>query len=194
MFILLFCLLLTNAAAGNYNAYVTPNSYHFNVLGYGYRAHVDEKRHLTIRSPWFHRKWALPLDANIENVNAFHEGGLFKVIVPRIETPNLSGGEVPRGTIVRLKADHVCATFDGTEPICGNPCKNGKNLSNFIVSEDEVIIKLRTCKANVAPKTAIYHAFDPDVEIQEVYDNIPEITDSYNARGWLDRHGNERPY
>lgn len=192
--ILLLLSLLASAAAKNYNAYVTLNSYHFDVLGYGYRAHIDEERHLTIRSPYFHRKWALPLDASVENANVFNDGGIFKVVVPRIKTPSLAGGEVPRGTTVRFKADHVCATFDGTEPICGNPCKNGKNLNNFIVSEDEVIVKLRTCKAAVPPKTTIYHAFDPDVQVQEVQDDVLETKDSFVGRGWLDRHGNERPY
>ena len=193
MSLILLCILIINASAKNYNAYVTPNSYHFDVLGYGYRAHIDEERHLTIRSPYFYRKWALPSDAHIENANVFNEGGLFKVVVPRIKTPTLRGGEVPRGTTVRFKADHVCATFDGTEPICGNPCKNGKNLSNFIVSEDEVIVKLRTCKADVPPKTTIYDSFDPDVQVQEIQDDVPDRQE-YSGGGWIDRHGNERPY
>jgi len=192
---MIFLLLLNhllNADAKSYRAYATDDAYHFNVNGYGLRAQLYNGNRLGIRGPRFSRIWDLPLDANTKLAKTFRKGPVFQVFVPRIKPPKLEGGEVPRGTTVHFAADHVCATFDGSEPVCGDPCEHGTLLKDFVVSEDEVILKIKTCQTSHEPETVIFHAFDADITtIEEGYEYPPEVIGEH---GWFDRHGNERPY
>lgn len=179
-----------------YKAFKTSRAYVFNVYGHGYRAQI-KKDSLRIFSPYFHRRWNLPDDCDITNAKTFRDEQLFTVVVPRFINPTLKGGEVPRGTTVRFASDHVCATFDGSEPICGptieEKCKHGNILKDFVVHDDEIILRLRTCKANVAPDTVIYHAYDTDVDVIEM-PNEQMPTEDNGIYGWFDHLGIERKY
>lgn len=192
VYIFILFLLFGSSAAVQYNAYAADDAYHFNVVGYGLRAKIDHQNRLKIYGPRFSRVWSLPHDANIKTARTFRKGNVFRVSVPRITVPKPEGGEVPRGTTIHFAADHVCATFDGSEPVCGKPCQHGQLLKDFVVSEDEVILKLRTCQANLPSETVIYHAFDPDIIMSEESYNYPD--EIVGKHGWFDRHGNERPY
>jgi len=188
---ILLVTFLSTVAAKSYNAYRTDDAYYFNVGGYGLKATLDDHRRLKIYGPRFSRIWSLPTDADTKHARTFRNGNVFQVVVPRFKTPNLTGGEVPRGTTINFTTDHVCATFDGSEPECGHPCEHGKILKDFVISEDEVIVKLRTCKADVSVETAIFHAFDTDIEVEDSFEHAPEVIGEH---GWFDRHGDERPY
>ena len=194
----LFLLMLSGVACGiqSYKAFKTSKAYVFHMNGYGYRALINKKS-LNIISPHFNRKWHLPDDSDISNAKTFRDGGLFTVVVPRFRNPELEGGEVPRGTTIRFASDHVCATFDGSEPLCGSTpstkCEHGKLLKDFVVHDDEIILKLRTCKADIPSDTVIYHAYDPDVYVTEIINEDLPIYEN-GIHGWFDRHGIERNY
>lgn len=194
--LILLCAADAFGTYKRYKAYNTPTAYVFNVLGSGYRASISDDNVLMIRSPRFQRKWNLPLDSDKNKARFFNSNGMFRVIIPRISNPKLSGGEVPRGSTIHFASDHVCATFDGTEPICGRPCENGSLLKDFVVYNDEVVLKLRTCRqVNQPTDTIIYHAYDTDVETSECIDEPPEIIEENpDAKGWFDIYGVERPY
>jgi len=122
---------------------------------------------------------------------------MFTVVVPRFRNPILGGGEVPRGTTVNFATDHICATFDGSEPKCGlTPslkCEHGDILKDFVVHDDEIILKLRTCKADIPADTIIYHAYDTDIDVIEIPTEKLSYGE-YGIYGWFDRHGIERNY
>jgi len=189
--LLLILLVVRSTAKHLYNVYRTEEAYYFNVDGYGLHATIDNQKYLLINSPTFSRKWALPSDSHSEKARTFRKHGTFQVVVPRHKTHKLQGGEVPRGTTVQFGADHVCATFDGTTPECGNPCKQGQLLQNFIVTKDEVIVKLRSCNAQSTVSQAIFHSFDPDITIEDEVYTVPEVVGRY---GWFDRYGIEQEY
>lgn len=191
-FIILLLLQSSTTAAKSYDAYATDDAYHFDVFGYGLKAQIYKGRRLGIRGPRFSRIWDLPDDANAKLARTFKKGNVFQVFIPKFKPRKLQGGEVPRGTTVHFAASHVCATFDGSEPVCGTPCKHGNLLKDFVVSEDEVVLKLKTCQLNNQPETVIYHAYDTDItNTEEDYEYPPEIIGKH---GWFDRHGNERSY
>tara|TARA_B110000908_G_scaffold172730_1_gene242474 strand:- start:24836 stop:25432 length:597 start_codon:yes stop_codon:yes gene_type:complete len=195
-FVTLLIFLALVGGSQTYKAFKTSRAYIFNVYGSGYRAQI-KKDSLRIFSPYFQRRWNLPDDCDTTNAKTFRDEHLFTVVVPRFINPTLEGGEVPRGTTVRFASDHVCATFDGSEPICGptteEKCKHGDILKDFVVHDDEIILKLRTCKANIEPDTVIYHAYDMDVDVIEMPNEEMSIED-YGIYGWFDYLGNERKY
>ena len=179
-----------------YKSFKTSKAYIFQVNGRGFKALINKKS-LKIVSPFFQRRWHLPNDCDIPNAKTFRDQGLFTVVVPRFRNPELEGGEVPRGTTIRFASDHVCATFDGSEPLCGSTtstkCKHGKLLKDFVVHDDEIILRLRTCKANIPPDTVIYHAYDTDVDVIEMPDEQISTEDN-GIYGWFDHLGIERNY
>lgn len=192
MFIIVLCIVFQSASARQYNSYITDRAYHFHVTDNGARVSISDGRHLVVKTPRWGRKWALPSDANINQAQTFRTQGHLKVIVPRFMMPELVGGDVERGTVVNFTEKHICSTFDNSDPVCGSPCKHGTPLKKFTVVEDEVIVKLKNCKASDPVKTIIYHAYDNDIIIEDIgRQESPEI---YGKHGWFDRHGNERAY
>ena len=175
----------------SYKVYKTEKAYYFNIVGYGMRADIRNKKYLVVNSPTFSRKWALPSDSDSDNARTMRENGVFQIVVPRHQQPKLSGGEFPRGTTIRFDSANVCATFDGSIPECGKPCKHGSILQDFVIEKDEIIVKLRSCMFDSPVSEVIFHSFDREITIEEEVSH--PISDN-NGSGWFDRHGIEREY
>lgn len=196
MFWILF--LITVVAARDYRVTKTDTEYTFDVTSRFARAFYDQERHqLSIKAPGFRRTWNLPKDAMGAKAKTFRERSFFQVVIPRARPPNIKGGEVPRGTTIRLMASNVCLTTDGTDPVCGTSreCLNGQSVNEFTVDENHVFVKVRSCKYVHWPvQQAHFTAFDTDIEVEDVFD-VEEVEDNSElGQGWFDRHGRERPY
>ena len=190
-----FCVA---SAARDYRVTKTDTEYTFDIAKRFARAYYDEQKHqLNIKAIGFDRTWNLPSDANGKKAKTFRQRSFFQVVVPRERKPLLKGGEVPRGTIIRLMTSDICLTTDGSEPVCGSfkKCHNGISANEFTVNENDVIVKVRSCKYLHWPiQQAHYSAFDTDIEVEEVFE-VEEVEDnSEKGQGWFDRHGRERPY
>ena len=192
MIILILFIVLQLGTASLYNSYITEKNYQFLILNHAARVSISDGNYLVVKTPIWGRKWALPSDANINQIQIFRTLEHLKIIIPRFIMPELTGGYVERGTVVNVTAKHICSTFDTSEPVCGSPCKHGTPLNNFHILEDDVIVKLKHCKSSTPVKTVIYQAFDNDVIVEDIdHEELPEI---YGTHGWFDRHGNERAY
>ena len=193
---LLFLLtFLTCSCAHRYESYMTDSAYHINVKGYGLVAQIVSANYLLVRSPNFYRKWSLPNDANIKKATSLRKNGLLQITIPKKSFyTKIEGGEVPRGTVVKFEADHVCATFDNSEPICLlSGCKNGIQLRDFTIQADDVVLKMKNCHSqNSISQTFFYHSFDTDIFVEDEDFSWPE--NQKGKHGWFDRHGKERDY
>jgi hypothetical protein len=190
MFKLLALFVIVEAAP--FKSYITDGAYHFKVYDSWARASISEGRHLVVKTPKWSRKWALPSDSDITEARTFRNKDQMDIIVPRFKMPELVGGDVERGKVIKIYNKDICSTFDGTTPICGTPCSNGIPLQEFKIDKDEVIIKLKHCKSSLPIKTIIYNAYDNDIIVEDIgNEQIPAIHGKY---GWFDRHGNERAY
>jgi len=190
-------MFVSSVVAHDYRVIKTPQAYTFEVVrGYA-RAYYDEiDNKLTIKAHGFLRTWNLPDDALGENARIFRETFGITVVVPRAHIPNLDGGEVLRGTVIRFKAANACLTTDGTDPVCGasSSCANGRKINEFTVENDETFVKIRSCDVpNVFAQTH-YSAYDKDIVVEDVLE-IDQVEDiSGMGQGWFDRHGRERDY
>jgi len=196
MYVRIFILFIPLVAA-RYKVYKTGKAYYFNIEGHSMRATINNKRYLVVNSPTFSRKWALPSDSDSDNARTMRENGVFQIVIPRYKSPTLSGGHFKRGSIIKIDFDDVCATFDGSIPECGKPCKHGQLLEDFVVEKDEVIVKLRSCMFDSPVSEAIFHSFDYEIAIEDdTEEDIEkgELRVDNSGAGWFDRHGIERDY
>lgn len=198
MLLIVLCLLVGHGVASQYRVIKTEDEYTFEVSSRFARAYYDEYKHqLSIKAPGFHRTWNLPDDALGSKARTFRDRFWLQVVVPRVNVPDIRGGEVPRGTVIRLKATNVCLTTDGSDPVCGRDggCANGLRSNAFTVEEDDTLVKVRSCKVSGIVRQAHFSAFDPDIVVEDVEDMEAEpVHDEGAGTGWFDRHGNERAY
>lgn len=176
-----------------YNAFKTVDAYHFKVTGYGLRAAMKTPTLLVVRSINFYREWTLPTDANPEKMQVVREPGEIYVTVARFHRPTLQGGHVLRGTRIELDGEHVCVTFDKSTPECGKPCRNGRTVTHFIVSDNEVVVNWRYCRVSAPSKTSTFYAFDNDIIVEDDVVSVADVCEDCGS-GWLDRHGMEHNY
>ena len=185
-----------------YSVHRTSDEYVFKVhksLG-RLKARISESKTLHVYDEsvfrQFSRKWSLPDDTDFRRATTTMEPPWFTVRIPRIKFPDFNGGEVERGTRVELPAEHICVTFDGSHPKCGqhNKCKVGEHVDSFVVTEDEVTVRMIGCKSQYQwIREAVFRSFDKDVEIEDLPgDPHKEDTDGV---GWYDvLLGKERYY
>ena len=143
----------------------------------------------------FSRKWSLPDDADSRRATQHSEYHWFIIRVPRKKNPVLTGGEFERGSRIQLPAEHICVTFDGSHPRCGESrCEVGEHIDSFVVSEDEVTVRMIGCKSQYNQvQEAVFHSFDTDIEIEDLPED-PHKEDN-DGVGWYDvRLGKERYY